>query len=217
LCEHLPARETSNHRLKYADSIERTIVMIDSTVRTPPAHEQPGHEVDFGDDHTIREHRTVRSATSFDALDPKTEVIVGPHVSAAPDRWRQVPVLLSRAAERAWLLGAAPGEVVEVDKPPAAAWMDDFGLSGRLYEARAPFAVQHSVERWLLNPTLRIRQRGQSAPARHDGPPEPRDEYDVGLWTELLLTATPAGEHDADLLALYRSLASQLTGAQGQS
>jgi hypothetical protein len=105
-------------------------------------------------------------------------------------------VLLRRHAEQAWLLGKQPGEVLAIEKPPKPAWMVNQRLTGHLYEARAPFAVQYSIERWSSG-ELKARQRGSL---------EPGDvvvEGDVGRWAKLLLGAELA-DGDPQLWADYQ-------------
>ena len=114
-------------------------------------------------------------------------------------------MLLRRHAERAWLLGKQPGAVLAIEKPPKPAWMEKQRLTGHLYEARAPFAVQYSIERWSSG-ELKARQRGSLEPG------DVFAEGDVGSWAKLLLGAELA-DGDLQLWAEYQA-AADLIGAE---
>ena len=208
LAAHLPANESSTHCIRYADALERRVSMIESARLRPPATRQPGHVLDVAPDGSVDGHRT-RSDTKSE-IAGATVTIVGPHVRGARDDWRQSPVLLRRVAAQAWLLGAVPGQVIEVRRPVEAAWMKAYSLSGQLYEARAPFVAVYSIETWTLQPFRRARQRMGLEPAadHHDG--------DIALWAQLLVSAELA-DGDPDLWASYQGVASGALGQRGDA
>lgn len=197
LARELPQHETASHVVGYGDVISRTIAMIDSTTLTPPVHDQPGHALEPGPEGTPVSHQMM--ANIEDA--PETAVtVVGTHVTGADGRWSETPVLLHRHAQRAWLLGSTPGEVIEVSKPPKPAWMAKRHLTGHLYEARAPFTVQYSVEEWHADEAPKARQHGTVEPGDRLG------EGDASIWAELIRRAR-LGRGDAGLWDEYRAAA----------
>lgn len=201
LADHLPQQETTSHVIGYGDAITRTISVIESTRFGPPAHDQPAHVLETQD--SVRASALRMVARIEDANDTAIRV-VGPHVAGAVDRWSAPPLLLRRHAEQAWLLGKEPSEIVLVEKPPKPAWMTRQRLTGHLYEARAPFPVQYSIERWPSG-ELKARQRGRL---------EPGDlvvEGDAPTWTKLLLGAE-LSDGDPDLWAEYQAAAELLDG-----
>jgi hypothetical protein len=199
LADHLPEHETAPHLIGYGDAITRPISMIESVQLVPPPHDQPGHVLEPAED--VRP-ATNRMVPRIEDADGGTITVVGPHVRGASDRWSDTPVLLRRHAERAWLLGKEPGELLSIEKPAKPAWMEKQRLTGHLYEARASFTVQYSIERWSSG-QLKARQRGSL---------EPGDvfiEGDVGTWAELLLNAELA-DGDLELWARYQGTAKLL-------
>jgi hypothetical protein len=202
LADHLPAVEAATHYIRYADALDRRLMMIESARLKPPASRQPGHLIDTTADGSVEVHRTT-SATESGEMPGATVTVVGPHVRGARDDWRQSPVLLRRHAAQAWLIGAVPGQVIEVTRPPKAEWMKAHRLSGQLYEARAPFVAVYSIETWSLQPFRRARQRAALEPSAED-----RDR-DIALWARLLLSAELA-DGDLDLWASYQAAASGL-------
>jgi hypothetical protein len=177
LADYLPGHETRSHVVGYGGVISRTIAMIESHLLVPPPHEQPGHALELGE---LGEPLAQRTLGRVDDANERDIVIVGPHVHGPGDSWSEAPVMLRRHADQAWLLGNDPSEVIAVAKPPKPAWMVKQGLTGHLYEARAPFPVQYSVERWPSG-ELKARQRGSSEP----GDLATNDEAVV--WARLLL------------------------------
>ena len=199
LARELPEQETASHVVGYGEVIKRTISMIESHSLMPPAHDQPGHALEPGDDGQPVAHRMV--ARIEDAPEGAITV-VGPHVNGAGDRWAEAPVLLHRHAERAWLLGHEPGQVLEVAKPPKPAWMVKKKLTGHLYEARVRFTVQYAIETWPSGET-KAQQHGTVDPG------EPYGEGDVGTWANLLLAAR-LSRGDPELWEEYRTAAEAL-------
>jgi hypothetical protein len=199
IAKYLKPRETAAHEISY-DVIKRHISMIESMLLIPPTHSEPGQLLEIGEDGEPASHRMV--AQTEDAADTAV-TIVGPHVRGGTDRWSEPPILLRRhLVEQAWLLGANPGQVKETTKPVESQWMTDLGLSCQLYEARAPFPVQYSVER--SKGTYKARERGDLPPsdaAAEDG--------DVPTWIWLVLWAALAAG-DPERWAEYRSLAKKL-------
>jgi hypothetical protein len=179
LADFLPAEETASHIVGYGGVISRHIAMIGSSRLLPPEHDQPAHVIEVDADGLRIAHAVV--ARVEDAPDAAIEV-VGPHVRGAADDWTEPPLLLRRRADCAWLLGREPTEVLVVDKPTEPSWMKKRRLHGQLYEARAPFPVQYSVEWWPSGKRL-ARQRGNLDPG------ELTVEGRAGMWAELLLGA----------------------------
>lgn len=201
LSTHLPASEPGTHCVRFAGIVERCFVVVDSARRMPPEVEAVhGHELELeGDDVTA--HRAVSS------LGDDGVRVVGPHVHGTTDKWKQRPILLRRHAREAWLLGAMPGHVFPVQPPPSSRWLARLSLSDHLYEARAPFVVQYSVERWPSEPFLRLRQRGTTSLVSGEIAEDPQ------TWCRLLIEATPVGELDAKLLSEYQERAISVSEA----
>lgn len=195
LADYLPERESALHEIGY-DAISRRISMLESHLLKPPAESAPGHLLEIAENGEPVTHRMV---SRTEDADDGAVTIVGPHVRGSADRWSESPILLRRHVEQAWLVGANPGEVTEVTKPAEAQWMTELGLSCHLFEARAPFPVQYSVERY--KGAFRARDRGDLPPG--DACAEPGD---VATWIWLLLWAELT-TGDELRWAAYRSLA----------
>lgn len=214
LASHLPSRESATHRIVYAGAVERSIFIVESALRSPPAHEQPGHELALQETGSVEAHRAVSVVRDADVT------VVGPHVAGPSIAWRQGPVLLPRHAQASWLLGANAGEVLCATPPAEPRWLAGLGLGSRLFEARAPFPAQYAIEQWWLAPRLRLREVGPEPPTQQAArialrPPDEATD-DVATWAALLLEATPTGSFDEALLAEYRRVAAEVGGVQDE-
>lgn len=199
LADHLRGDQLGTHRVVYADEVTRSFTLVESARMAPPESSRPGHELKLDEGGEVVGCRAVSETRDG------TASVVGPHVRGVRDEWRDTPVLLRRHATEAWLLGAEPEQVMRVDPPPEPRWLRAYGLRPRLYEARAPFEVQYSVERRPSDAALRIRQHALLAPR-----PADRLGEETAAWARLLLQADPTGDHDPDLLASYRGIAANL-------
>lgn len=198
LAGYLPVRESALHEIGY-DAISRRISMIESHLLKPPAESAPGHVLKIGEYGEPVSHQMVPRTED---AEEGTVTVVGPHVGSSADRWSEPPVLLHRHVEQAWLVGAKPGEVHEVPKPTEAAWMTELGLSCQLFEARAPFPAQYSVER--TRGVFKARERGELPPGEALA-----EDGDIATWVWLVLWAELAGGDEARWAA-YRALAERL-------
>lgn len=206
LADHLSEIDATSHVVDYGGVIRRTIRMVQSLRVIPPVHDQPGHAIERDEDGQATAYRMLARIEDESAA---AVVVAGPYVRGADDRWADAPVLLRRHAENAWLLGRHPGQVASVDKPAMPAWMVGQGLTGHLYEARAEFPVQYSVERWPSG-EFKARARGSLPPgdlASEDGAAD---------WVRLLLAAELA-EGDPDLWLEYQAAAELLQSESGAS
>jgi hypothetical protein len=118
--------------------------------------------------HEFARHRSYRPRTEIaGALPPGpppsgTVRLSGAKVEGSPDDLPigPLPPILLRTGLSFLLLGARPGEILEVPSPDRPEWLSDLGLEPQFFDCPAPFPIEWSVQQGQLGGT-KVRAIGE--------------------------------------------------------